>query len=213
MMNLTRGNWSFRQHNIDTLAKFYTRERRECWLFSASPRIPYGGEESPLGEDHVQSRLLHPERRIEDEARCVVPMAIWLLAGLLLQLQHHINIQSSVKQDQTFDFTELRRPSLLTVALRPSLEVELLLFLVAEKTPTAEMEFAGEDPCSVLVAASEREDRRRSSLVLFLCQSAASRLVHYHVYRKTSTYELKVLSLDNTADEPLLSQIDRSSIE
>nr|GLL33214.1 hypothetical protein Itr_chr08CG08970 [Ipomoea trifida] len=67
--------------------------------------------------------------------------------------------------------------AVLTAALRPSLEVELL-FLVAGKTPTTEMESAREDPCSVVVAASEGEERRRSSLVLFLCRSAV-RLVHY----------------------------------
>nr|GMC74025.1 hypothetical protein Iba_chr03cCG6320 [Ipomoea batatas] len=64
----------------------------------------------------------------------------------------------------------------LTVALRPTLEVELL-FLVAGKTPMLKMESAGEYPCSVVVAASEGEERRRRSLVLFLCRFVV-RLVH-----------------------------------
>nr|GMC68898.1 hypothetical protein Iba_chr03aCG1570 [Ipomoea batatas] len=38
------------------------------------------------------------------------------------------------------------------------MEVELLLFLVVVKTPTPEMEFVGEDPCSVMLL--HREERR-----------------------------------------------------
>nr|GMD79800.1 hypothetical protein Iba_chr13dCG7440 [Ipomoea batatas] len=63
-------------------------------------------------------------------------------------------------KDHTFDFTKLCRPSLLTAALRPSLEVELLLFLVVVKTPTPEMEFVGEDPCSIMLL--HREERREA---------------------------------------------------
>nr|GMC90155.1 hypothetical protein Iba_chr04fCG5430 [Ipomoea batatas] len=63
-------------------------------------------------------------------------------------------------KDHTFDFTKLCRPSLLTAALRPSLEVELLLFLVVVKTPTPEMEFVGEDPCSIMLL--HREERRET---------------------------------------------------
>lgn len=53
----------------------------------------------------------------------------------------------------------------LIVALRPTLEVELL-FLVAAKTPTLKMESAGEYPCSVVVAASELRRRGEKTKVI-----------------------------------------------
>nr|GMD78632.1 homeobox-leucine zipper protein HAT4-like [Ipomoea batatas] len=72
----------------------------------------------------------------------------------IIEGSHHNNLGT------TKDF-KLRRPSLLTAALRPSLEVELLLFLVVGKTPTPDMEFTGEDPCSVMLLHQEerREDK------------------------------------------------------